>query len=381
MHQTLRSSRAHRFVIAFVADSLRATCSRRSFAALLVCVSIATTPAITEARVGHIPRGGTVLSFASKPTSVSVEGPVIAWSKRTGCPHGLKHCYRGLVRIGSKSVAVPAVLADADIELGKGPTGKIVATYERCSPAGGCSVYFFDPAARAETQLPLTVTPGCDPTAPRIAGTAVAYIQAGRGCNAPGLYVADVSTGAVTWQAWQTGSDLEAADTDELVGNDLYWSTTLVADDAQSRTQPDRIYRGHLDSHTYAPINSGTTIADYSFNSLSVSGNKLFYLLSFSGEEQGASVSIEYRTIAGPTRRCRIKGLGTDFDPRSPRSFLLGLAAHGSYLYVVLTREDTANKDHPNLLIRYRLSSLKRICSGRGRREALAHRLRQGEHA
>jgi hypothetical protein len=344
-----------------LADScLRASWSGKLMALLVVCGSIWAAPAIAEAKGGHLPRGGKVLF--RKPTSVSVEGSVIAWTKKTRCPPGLKHCYRGLVRIGSKAIAAPDVLADADIDLGRGPTGKIVATYVRCSPTGGCSPYSFDPAARTEMRLPLRVTPGCKPAAPRIAGTNAAYIQEGEGCSAPGLYVADVSTGAVTWQAWKTASDLEAANTIELVGDALYWSTRLAAD-AGSRTQPDRIYRGHLDTRTYATINSGTTFADYSFESFSVSGNKLFYLLSFSGEEQGASVSIRYQTISGPARYCRIKGLGTDFDPHVPGSFLMSLAVQRAYLYVVLTREDTANKDHPNQLIRYRLSSLKRTCS------------------
>jgi hypothetical protein len=339
-----------------------------SLKAIAVCASIATLPAVAEARVGHIPRGGSVLSFAKQPTSVSVEGSVIAWSKRTRCPAGLKHCYRGLVRVGSRTVAVPEFLASADIDLGKVGTKTVVATYARCATAGGCSAYSFDPAARVERQLPLAVTPGCSPAAPRIAGANVAYIQEGKSCSAPGLYVADVSTGAVAWQAWKTGSDLEAASTDEFVGNTLYWSTTLVGDDSESRTQPDRIYRGRLDTRTFAPINRGTTSAYYSFQSFSVSGSKLFYLLDFSGDQQGSSISIRYQTVSGPARYCRIKGLGTDFDPRVPRSFLPSLAAYGSYLYVVLTREDTANKDHPNQLIRYRLSSLKRTCSGNQQR-------------
>jgi hypothetical protein len=344
-------------------DSLRATWTGRSIALLAVCASIGTLSAVAEAKVGHIPRGGTVLSFATKPSSVSVEGSVIAWSKRTRCPAGLKHCYRGLVRVGSRTVAVPGVLADADIDLGRVSTKRVVATYVRCSIAGGCSAYSFDPAARVERQLPLALTPGCSPAAPRIAGANVAYIQEGKGCGAPGLYVADVATGTVAWQAWKTASDLEAAGTDELVGNTLYWSTTLVGGDSESRKQPDRIYRGRLDTHAPAPINRGTTFADYGFQSFSVSGSKLFYLLNFSGDEQGASVSIRYQTISGPARYCRINGLGTDFDPLVPRSFLPSLAAYGSYLYVVLTREDTADKDHPNQLIRYRLSSLKRTCS------------------
>jgi hypothetical protein len=231
----------------------------------------------------------------------------------------------------------------------------------RC-PAGGCSAYSFDPATRVETPLPLILTPGCNPAAPRVAGVNVAYIQTGGGCVAPGLYVADASTGAVAWQAWKTASDLEAANADELVGNDLYWSTALEPGDAESRTQPDRIYRGHPGTHTSAAIKRGTTSATYSFEALSVSRNRLFYLVDFSGDEQGASVSIEYQTIVGPARSCRVKGLGTDFDPDVPGSFLLGLAASGPYLYVVLTREDTSNRDHPNQLIRYRLSSLKRAC-------------------
>jgi hypothetical protein len=316
-----------------------------------------------EAKVGQIPHRGTILSFARRPTSISVEGSVIAWSRKTGCPLGLKHCYRGLVRIGSKTLAVPEVLTSADIDLGRGPTGNIVAAYVRCSSAGDCSAYSFDPTVRVETKLPLALTPGCNPGAPRIAGTRVAYIQAGKGCGVPGLYVADVSTGAVAWQAWKTASDLEAANTDELVGDTLYWSTTLVAHDAESRSQPDRIYRGDPKTHAYASIKRGTTYAAYSFEDLSVSQSKLFYLLRFSGDEQGASVSIEYQTIAGPKRFCRIKGLGTDFDPHVPGSFLLSLAAGGPYLYVVLTREDTSSRDHPRQLIRYRLSSLKRTCS------------------
>lgn len=320
-------------------------------------------PTTAEAKVGHIPRGGTVLAFARKPVSVSVDGSVIAWSKKTGCPPGLKHCYRGLVRVGSKTLAVPEVLSGADIDLGRGPTGKVVAAYVRCPPAGRCSVYSFDPAARVETPLPLTLTPGCNPAAPRVAGGKVAYIQTGSGCSAPGLYVADASTGAVGWQAWKTASDLEAANTDELVGNALYWSTTLAPQDADSRSQPDRIYRGQPETRAYAPIKRGTTSADYSFEDLSVSGSKLFYLLRFSGNEQGASESVEYQTTAGPKRSCRIKGLGTDFDPNAPGSFLVGLAASGPYLYVVLAREDTSNKHQPDQLIRYRLGSLKRACA------------------
>jgi hypothetical protein len=320
------------------------------------------SPSVAEAKVGHIPRGGKVLSFARKPISVSVEGSVIAWSKKSACPAGSKHCYRGLVRVGSKTVAVPEVLAGSDIDLGRGLTGKVAAAYVRCPAVGGCSVYSFNPAARVETRLPLALTPGCNPAAPRVAGGNVAYIQAGAGCSAPGLYVANASTGAVSWQAWKTASDLEAANTDELVGNALYWSTTLVAGDTGYRTQPDRIYLGHADTHAYAAIERGTTSADYSFEELSASGNKLFYLLRFSGEEQGASESIGYQTIAGPKRSCRIKGLGTDFDPGAPRSSLIGLAASSRYLYVVLTREDTSNKHHPNQLIRYRISTLKRSC-------------------
>jgi hypothetical protein len=335
-----------------------------SIALLVVCAIVGVAPAIAEAKVGHIPRGGTLLSFARKPISVSVDGSVIAWSKKAGCPPGLKHCYRGLLRIGSKTVAVPEVLASADIDLGRGPAGRMVAAYVRCSSPGRCSAYSFDPAARVETQLPLTLTPGCNPAGPRIAGANVAYIQAGGGCSAPGLYVADLSTGAVTWQAWKTASDLEAANTDELVGNTLYWSTRLDTGNSESRSQPDRIYRGDLGTHAYAPINRGTSYAAYSFEDLSVSGNNLFYLLRFSGDEQGSAVSIEYQTIAGSTRFCRIKGLGTDFDPNAPGSFLLSLAIDSPYLYLVLTREDTSNKDHPNQLIRYRLSSLKRTCNG-----------------
>jgi hypothetical protein len=254
-------------------------------------------------------------------------------------------------------------LASADIDLGRVSTGKVVAAYVRCAAASECSAYSFDPGARVETKLPLTVTPGCSPAAPRIAGANVAYVQEGRGCTAPGLFVADVSTGAVAWQPWKTASDLEAVDTAELAGDTLYWSTTLAPRDSDSRTQPDRIYRGSLKTHTYAPINKGTKFADYSFENLSVSRDKLFYLLTFSGNEQGASESIRFQTISGPARYCRIKGLGTNFDPGAPRSFLLSLAAHGKYLYVVLTREDTASKDHPNRLIRYRLSSLRRTCS------------------
>jgi hypothetical protein len=290
-----------------------------------------------------------------------VEGSVIAWSKKTGCPPGLKHCYRGLVRLGSKTVVVPEVLADADIDLGRGSTGKVVAAYVRC-PAGECTVYSFDPATRVETQLPLILTPGCNPAAPRVAGAKVAYIQTGGGCVAPGLFVADASMGSVEWQAWKTAGDLEAAKTDELVGNDLYWSTALEPDAAESRTQPDRIYRGHPKTHAGAAIKRGTTSASYNFEALSVSRNRLFYLVNFSGDEQGASVSIEYQTITGAARSCRVKGLGTAFDPHAPGSFLLSLAASGPYLYVVLTREDTSNKDHPDQLIRYRLSSLKRTC-------------------
>jgi hypothetical protein len=273
----------------------------------------------------------------------------------------LKHCYRGLIRIGSKTVATPGVLADADIDLGRGATGKIAAAYVRCSAAGGCSAYSFDPAALLETKLPLAVTAGCRPATPRIAGTNVAYIQTGKGCGAPGLYVADAPTGAVGWQAWKTADDLEAAGTDELVGGTLYWSTTLGLE-AESRKHPDRIYSGRLDTHAQAPINSGTAFAYYDFESLSVGGNRLFHLLNFSGDEQGASVSIAYQTIAGPQRYCRLKGFGTSFDPAVPRNLPLGIAADGSYLYVVLAREDTASKDHPNQLIRYRLSSLKRTC-------------------
>ena len=73
-------------------------------------------------------------------------------------------------------------------------------------------------------------------------------------------------------------------------------------------------------------------------------------------------MSIEYQTITGVARSCRVKRLGTAFDPHAPGSFLLSLTASGPYLYVVLTREDTSNKDHPDQLIRYRLSSLKRTC-------------------
>jgi hypothetical protein len=305
-----------------------------------------------EAKVGHLPRGGTVLSFARKPVSVAVDGAVVAWSRKTGCPPGLKHCYRGLVRVGSKTVAVPAVLAGSDIDLGRGPTGKVVAAYVRCSPAGSCSAYGFDPASRVETPLPLALTPGCSPAAPRVAGGSVAYMQTGKGCTAPGLYVADVSTGVVAWQAWKTAGDPQAANTGELVGNALYWSTS----------QPDRIYRGRLDTRVYAQVTRGTTSASVSFENLSVSGNRLFYLLRFSGDEQGASESVEYQTISGPKRSCRIKGLGTGFDPDVPGSYLLSLGASGKYLYVVLTREDTSGRHHPNQLIRYRISSLKRSC-------------------
>ena len=329
----------------------------------VLLVFVLSTPTIAEAKVGHLPRGGAVLSFAGKPVSVSAEGSVIAWSKKTACPAGLKHCYRGLVRVRSKTIAVRGVLAGADIDLGRGPTGKVVAAYVRCSPAGVCSVYSFDPASRVETQLPLTLTPGCDPAAPRVAGGNVAYIQTGKGCAAPGLYVAAVATGAVAWQAWKTAGDLEAANTDELVGDALYWSTTLAPQDTDSRSQPDRIYSGQLETRAYAPIKRGTTSADFSFEELSVSGNKLFFVLRFSGTEQGASESVEYQTISGPKRSCRTKGLGTNFDPGAPGSFLLGLAASGKYLYVVLAREDTSNKRHPNQLIRYRISSLKRSCT------------------
>jgi hypothetical protein len=315
-----------------------------------------------EAKVGHIPRGGTVLSFARKPISVSVDGAVIAWSRKTGCPSGLKHCYRGLVRVGSKTVAVPGVLSSADIDLGRSATGRVVAAYVRCYPAAGCSAYSFDPASRVETRLPLALTAGCTPAAPRVAGGNVAYIQTGKGCTAPGLYVADASTGAVAWQAWKTAGDLEAANTGELVGSAVYWSTTLAVQDADSRSQPDRIYRGQVETHVSAPIKRGTTSASFSFENLSVSAGKLFYVLRFSGDEQGASESVEYQTIPGPKRSCRIKGLGTGFDPEVPGSYLLGLAASGKYLYVVLTREDTANKHHPSQLIRYRLSALRRSC-------------------
>ncbi len=321
-------------------------------------------PITAEAKVGHIPRGGTVLSFARKPISVSVDGSVIAWSRKTGCPVGSKHCYRGLVRVESKPVAIPEVLAGPDIDLGRGPTGKVVAAYVRCPSAGRCSVYRFDPAARVETRLPLALTAGCNPAAPRIPGGNVAYIQTGAGCSAPGLYLADASTGAVSWQAWKTAGDLEAANTDELVGNTLYWSTTLAAGDTGYRTQPDRIYRGHPETRAYAAIERGSASADYSFEELSVSGNRLFYLLRFSGDEQGASVSVGYQTIAGAKRSCRLNGLGTDFDPGAPRSFLQSLTAAGRYLYVVLSREDSSKSDHPNQLVRYRTSSLKRTCSG-----------------
>jgi hypothetical protein len=331
-------------------------------AVLLACASIG-SPAAAASKVGHIPRGGTLLSFAKKPTSVSVEGSIVAWSKKAACPPGLKRCYRGLVRLGAKTVAVPELLADADLDLGRSPTGRVVAAYVRCSTAADCSAYSFDPAARAETKLPLAVTPGCRPAAPRIAGIKVAYIQEGAGCGAPGLYVADTSTGAVAWQAWKTAADLEAANADELVGNTLYWSTRFGGSDTESRTQADRIYSGRIDTHASSSIRSGTASADYRFESFSVSANKLFYLLSFSGDEQGASVSIGYQTISGPARSCRLKGLGTEFDPHSPGSFLLSVAAGGPYLFAVLTREDTRNKDHPQQLIRYRLSSLKRICS------------------
>ena len=147
----------------------------------------------------------------------------------------------------------------------------------------------------------------------------------------------------MAWPAWKTASDLEAANTDELVGNALYWSTTLAPGDAELRSQPDRIYLGRLETHAYAAIKRGTTYADYSFDELSVSGSKLFYLLSFSGDEQGASVSIGYQTIAGPTRSCQINGLGTDFDPDVPRSFLLGVAASG------LATPSTATRDVPTI--------------------------------
>jgi hypothetical protein len=331
---------------------------------LAACCSIGAVPTVAQSKVGRIPPGGTVLSFAKQPTSVSVEGTAIAWSTKVACPAGLEHCYRGLVRISSKTVAVPGVLADADIDLGRGAKGNVVAAYERCSPAAACAVYSFDPAARAETQVPLAVAPGCRPRAPRISGSNVAYIAAGSGCSAPGLYVTDVSTGALAWKAWATTNDSEGANTDELAGGFLFWSTLLTGG-SDSRTQPDRLYRGDLRDRTYAPIARGTTIADYSFESLSVSRGKLFYLERFSGDEQGASVSIDYQSIAGPKRSCRVKGLGTTFDPRVPRSLLLGVAAHGPHLFVALTREDTANRNHPSRLVRYRLSSLKRACSGR----------------
>jgi hypothetical protein len=336
--------------------------SRASIALLLACASIG-SPTVAEAKVGHIPRGGTVVSFAKQPTAVSVEGSVVAWSKKAACPPGLKRCYRGLVRLGGKTVAVPELLADADLDLGRNLTGKIVAAYVRCSPGAGCSAYSFDPTARAETKLPLAVTPGCSPAAPRISGIKVAYMQEGAGCGAPGIYVADTSTGAVAWQAWKTAADVEAANADELGGNTLYWSTRFAGGDTESRMEADRIYSGRIDTHVSSSIRSGTTSAEYSFQSFSVSSNKLFYLLSFSGDEQGASVSIGYQTVSGPARSCRIKGLGTEFDPHVPGSFLLSVAARDPYLYVVLTREDTRNKDHPRQLIRYRLSSLKRTCS------------------
>jgi hypothetical protein len=336
--------------------------SARSIATLLVCASVGLVPSVAEGKVGHVPRGGKLIAFAKQPTSVSVAGQVIAWTRRTACPLGQRRCYRGLIRRRGRTVAVPGVLASADIDLGRGPAGATVATYVRCAAAGACSGYSFDLTRRLETKLPLALPAGCSPRGVRIAEARVAYIQTGKDCSAPGLYVADSLTGTVSWNAWQTGTDREAASAVELAGKTVFWSTAL-AGDADSRTQPDGLYRGDLETHAHVAIAKGTAAADFGFHSLSLSGQKLFYLLSFSGSEQGASVSLQYRTIAGPGRWCRIKRLGTDFDPHAPGTFLLAVAAQGRSVYVVLTREDTTNRKHPNRLIRYRLGRLKRSCA------------------
>lgn len=158
--------------------------------ALLACVAWTATAHASAGTVTLAPgaRANTaVLAVEQAPFTADHARGVVAWSAYDPAIEA----YRLRVRAGgaTQTAAIPSRERAFDVDVGRGPDGRVVAVYSRCEregellsvePPDGCDLFLYDIAARTERRIRASSSRAHSETLPSISGDRIAFVRAAR---------------------------------------------------------------------------------------------------------------------------------------------------------------------------------------------------------